>query len=111
MVVGAGNSAGQAALHLAKVAARVTIVARADKLAKRHVALPHRAHQGASNVDVVTNANVIAADGNMRLAAVVVRTRDEERRMPIDALFILIGGEPFTEGSKAGCAATSTATS
>ncbi|HWT86702.1 MAG TPA: NAD(P)/FAD-dependent oxidoreductase, partial [Myxococcales bacterium] len=52
----------------------------------------------ASNVDVLTNANVIAADGDMRLAAVVVRTRDEERRMPIDALFILIGGEPFTEG-------------
>ena len=43
-------------------------------------------------------ANVIAADGDMRLGAVVVRTRDEERRMPIDALFILIGGEPFTQG-------------
>ena len=98
MVVGAGNSAGQAALHLAKVAARVTIVARADKLAKSMSHYLIERIEAASNVDVLTSANVIAADGDLRLAAVVVRTRGEERRMPIDALFILIGGEPFTEG-------------
>lgn len=98
MVVGAGNSAGQAALHPARVAARVTIVARADKLAKSMSHYLIERIKGASNVDVITNANVIAADGDMRLGAVVVRTRDEERRMPIDALFILIGGEPFTQG-------------
>src|SRR5207237_1258830 len=83
---------------LAKVAARVTIVARADKLAKSMSHYLIERIKGASNIDVITNANVIAADGDMRLAAAVVRTRDEERRMPIDALFILIGGEPFTEG-------------
>src|ERR1700682_5591494 len=97
MVVGAGNSAGQAALHLAKVAARVTIVARADSLAKSMSHYLIERIKGASNVDVIANANVIAADGDMRLAAVVVRTRDEERRMPLDALFILIGGDPLTE--------------
>lgn len=97
MVVGAGNSAGQAALHLAKVAARVTIVARADSLAKSMSHYLIERIKGASNVDVITNANVIAADGDLRLAAIVVRTRDEERRMPIDALFILIGGDPMTQ--------------
>ena len=97
MVVGAGNSAGQAALHLAKVAARVTIVARAESLAKSMSHYLIERIEGASNVDVITNANVIAADGDMRLSAVVVRTRDEERRMPIDALFILIGGDPLTQ--------------
>jgi len=97
MVVGAGNSVGQAALHLAKVAARVTIVARADSLAKSMSHYLIERIKDASNVDVLTDANVIAADGDMRLAAVVVRTRDEERRMPIDALFILIGGDPLTE--------------
>ena len=97
MVVGAGNSVGQAALHLAKVAARVTIVARADSLAKSMSHYLIERIKDASNVDVLTDANVIAADGDMRLAAVVVRTRDEERRMPVDALFILIGGDPLTE--------------
>jgi len=97
MVVGAGNSVGQAALHLAKVAARVTVVARADSLAKSMSHYLIERIKDASNVDVLTDANVIAADGDMRLAAVVVRTRDEERRMPIDALFILIGGDPLTE--------------
>jgi thioredoxin reductase (NADPH) len=97
MVVGAGNSAGQAALHLAKVAARVTIVARAGSLAKSMSHYLIERINGASNVDVITNANVIAADGEMRLAAAVVRTRDDERRMPIDALFILIGGDPLTQ--------------
>jgi len=101
MVVGAGNSAGQAALHLAKVAARVTIVVRGDSLAKNMSRYLIERIEGASNVDVITNANVIAADGDMRLAAVVVRTRDEERRMPIDAVFILIGGDPWTKGVEA----------
>ncbi len=98
MVVGAGNSAGQAALHLAKVAARVTVVARGDSLAKSMSHYLIERIKAASNVDVITNANVIAADGDARLAAVVVRTRDEERRMPMDALFILIGGDPLTQG-------------
>ena len=97
MVVGAGNSAGQAALHLAKVAARVTIVARSDSLAKSMSHYLSERIKGASNVEVITNANVVAADGDTRLSAVVVRTRDDERRMPIDALFILIGGDPLTQ--------------
>ena len=60
-------------------------------------ACPPGASRSTSNVEVITNANVVAADGDMRLSAVVVRTRDDERRMPIDALFILIGGDPLTQ--------------
>ncbi len=39
-VVGGGNSAGQAALHLAKYARRVTLVTRGEALADTHVAVP-----------------------------------------------------------------------
>ena len=51
-VVGGGNSAGQAALHLARTAARVTLVVRGDAADARHVGLPvpddlgHAEHRG-----------------------------------------------------------------
>src|SRR5256714_2644988 len=58
MVVGAGNSAGQAALHLAKGAAPVTIVARSDSLAKSMSHYLRERIQGASNVEGITHAHV-----------------------------------------------------
>ena len=45
-VVGGANSAGQAALHLAKFAARVTVLVRGESLAAEHVRLPHHPTEG-----------------------------------------------------------------
>ena len=47
IVVGAGNSAGQAVMNLANAGARVTMVVRGDGLAQVDVRLPRRAHRGA----------------------------------------------------------------
>ena len=46
IVVGGGNSAGQAAIYLAQQGSQVSIAIRRDDLAATHVALPHRAHRG-----------------------------------------------------------------
>ena len=48
IIVGGGNSAGQAALHMAEHARAVTVVVRATKPAARHVELPRRADKPAS---------------------------------------------------------------
>ena len=46
IVVGGGNSAGQAAVFLAQTARRVHVLVRGDGLADTHVALPDPAHRG-----------------------------------------------------------------
>ncbi len=44
-IVGAANSAGQAALNIARYAARVHLVVRGDALERHHVGVPGRAHR------------------------------------------------------------------
>ncbi|MBC7792828.1 MAG: FAD-dependent oxidoreductase [Clostridia bacterium] len=96
IVVGAGNSAGQAALHLAKVAKRVTMIVRADNLAKSMSHYLVERIRVTGNIDVLLETNVLSADGDDRLASVMLSVRDDECKMPIDAMFVLIGGEPLT---------------
>jgi thioredoxin reductase (NADPH) len=100
VVVGGANSAGQAALHLAEFARRVTMVVRGDSLAKamsRYLVERIEAH---GRIEVRTRSRVIAARGADRLETVLVVDggREEERELPADALFILIGGQPLTAG-------------
>ena len=98
-VVGGANSAGQAALHLADHAARVTLVVRGDSLAsKMSRYLVDRLEQ-APNVTVLTRTDVVRAEGYGRLERLVLSQRDGDRTtVAADALFILIGGEPLTGG-------------
>jgi thioredoxin reductase (NADPH) len=97
-VVGGGNSAGQAALHLARYAARVTMVVRADTL---DISMSHyliQAIGAAPNVEVRTSTEVVGGSGDGRLQELVLRTRDgQETTVPADALFVLIGARPQTD--------------
>jgi thioredoxin reductase (NADPH) len=97
-VVGGGNSAGQAALHLARYAAQVTMVVRAETL---DISMSHyliQAIEAAPNVDVRTGTAVVGGSGDGRLQQLVLRTGDgEETTVPADALFVLIGARPQTD--------------
>jgi len=75
-VVGGGNSAGQAALHLAKYARQVTILVRSQSLAASMSEYLIRQIEAAPNVDV--------------------RDRGQTELVPAAGLFILIGAQPFT---------------
>jgi thioredoxin reductase (NADPH) len=99
LVIGAGNSAGQAAMHLGNAGARVVMIARGDSLAKsmsaylveRIEAHPRIAVRLGSEVD-----SVVEEGG--RLAAAMVRgPGGETERVPATAMFICIGGAPCTE--------------
>ena len=98
-VVGAGNSAGQAALHLARHAATVTLLVRGPDLAKSMSEYLIQELEQAPNVAVRLRTQVVGGLGGHRLEGLVLRHRDTEtiEEVPAAALFVMIGGEPRTE--------------
>jgi thioredoxin reductase (NADPH) len=97
-VVGAGNSAGQAALHLARHARSVTILVRGDDLARSMSDYLIREIGATANVTVCLNTEVTDALGDGQLDALVLAHRRDgtSEEVPAAALFLLIGGEPRT---------------
>jgi thioredoxin reductase (NADPH) len=99
IVVGAGNSAGQAALHLARFAARVTLLARGESLAASMSDYLVRELETSRNVEVRTGTRVVGGRGEERLERVIVEDARAGRRdeLAATAMFVLIGAQPRTE--------------
>lgn len=100
VVVGGGNSAGQAVMDLADAGAQVTMAVRGNDLAKAMSRyLVDRIEQQPA-VDVRLNCEVVAVQGDEReeLCAAVLRRRGSEtlEAVPAKALFACIGGTPRT---------------
>jgi thioredoxin reductase (NADPH) len=97
-VVGGGNSAGQAALHLSRYAQQVTILIRSQSLAASMSDYLIRAIDAAPNVSVRYRCEVAGGSGSGHLQQLLLRNRDsgETERVPAAGLFILIGAQPFT---------------
>jgi thioredoxin reductase (NADPH) len=97
-VVGAGNSAGQAALHLARHARQVTMLVRGDSLNRSMSDYLIREIEATANIMVRLHTEVSDGHGAERLEALTVRDRRDERTEQVQAtaLFALIGGEPRT---------------
>src|SRR5262249_51814761 len=98
-VVGGGNSAGQAALHLSKYADQVTILIRSQTLAASMSDYLIRQIDAAPNVDARCRGGVAGGDGKGQLEKLVLRNRDsgETELVPAAGLFVLIGVQPFTD--------------
>ena len=98
-VVGAGNSAGQTALHLARYARQVTMLVRGDSLARSMSDYLIREIEATSNITVRLHTEVTDGHGTDHLDALTLhdRLRDRTEQVPAAALFVLIGGEPRTQ--------------
>ena len=98
-IVGAGNSAGQAALHLAKYAATVTLLARGKNLADSMSSYLIRAIEATPNITVSLRTEVIDGGGGDALESLQLadRANGTVQEVAADALFIMIGGEPHTQ--------------
>ena len=97
-VVGGGNSAGQAALHLARFAGRVTVVVRARTLEAGMSHYLIQAVEAAPNVTVRTDTAVVGGGGEGHLQQLVLRDdAGQDTTVAADALFVLIGARPQTE--------------
>lgn len=95
-VIGGGNSAGQAAIHLAKFAGAVTILVRRESLAETMSAYLIREIEATPNIQVWTRTVVTDGGGEGRLQWLRLENLDtgEPFKTLADGLFCLLGAEP-----------------
>ena len=98
VVVGAGNSAGQAVLHLARAGAKVTMIVRGDQLASKMSAYLVERIEPNPLVDVrlETNVTAVHADGDELGAVTISDGTGKSEQLRAAALFLCIGGTPRT---------------
>jgi thioredoxin reductase (NADPH) len=98
-IVGAGNSAGQAAIYLARSARSVTLLVRGDSLAKSMSDYLVKEIDSTPAVRVRLQTEVAAARGERRLTKLVLRDRrtGSDETVPAAALFVMIGATPHAD--------------
>ncbi|MDX6604488.1 MAG: thioredoxin reductase [Solirubrobacterales bacterium] len=99
IVVGAGNAAGQAAMHLGNAGARVVMLVRGDSLStsmSAYLVARIEAHPGIE-VRLRSEVAAVVEEGGVLAAALVVGPGGETERVPASAMFICIGGAPCTD--------------
>jgi thioredoxin reductase (NADPH) len=98
-VVGGGSPAGQAALHLAKYAERVTLLVRSGSLAESMSQYLISEIAATSNLEIRYRVEVVGGEGEGRVERLELKDRDsrEIEAVPAAALFVLIGAQPFTQ--------------
>jgi len=98
VVAGAGNSGGQAALHLARYASRVTIVTRGAALAETMSAYLVTEIEANRSIDVRPDTDVVdgGGDGILEWLEITNRVTGERSRLTASGLFVLIGSETRT---------------
>ena len=98
VVVGGGNSAGQAAIYLAQQACRVKLVIRGDDLARHMSNYLIDRITGDGRIELLTRTEVRALAGEQSLGSVVLEDTSTGARqtVPCAGLFCFIGAEPAT---------------
>lgn len=96
VVIGGGNSAGQAAMFLSRAAAHVHLVVRSGNLAASMSSYLIERLQSDPRVTIHYHSEVTALHGEDWLEGLTLKTKDTERRIDTRALFIMIGAAPNT---------------
>jgi thioredoxin reductase (NADPH) len=98
-IVGAGNSAAYAALHLATWAASVTMLVRGRDLGKSISNYLLQQIEGTSNIKLRLHTEIVHGYGDTRLEGLTLRDKDSgsTEDIPATAVFMMIGAEPHTE--------------
>jgi len=98
-VVGAANSAGQAALNIARHAARVHLVVRGATIADTMSEYLVERILASPTIEVHLRTEVVAATGDGHLERLTLADRDSGERTEVTAgwLFIFIGASPRTD--------------
>ena len=98
-IIGGANSAGQAAIHLAHFARRVTLVVRAPSLAAGMSDYLVRQIENTPNIALKLHSEVVDGSGKNRLESLVLADRSSGQRedASADAVFVMIGAEPRTD--------------
>jgi thioredoxin reductase (NADPH) len=97
-VVGGGNSAGQASLHISRYARQVHLLVLGDRLTRdMSKYLVDRIEQ-TPTIRVHLQSEVVAAGGDDHLTSITVHRRDADERetLPVTSMYVFIGAEPCT---------------
>ena len=102
IVVGGGNSAGQAATHLARLARSVRVVVRGKALKSTMSHYLVDRIEGSPRIEVMTETEVSAVHGSETVESVTLLDRREgsHQQVPCTAVFVMIGAEPCTEPAR-----------
>jgi thioredoxin reductase (NADPH) len=98
-IIGAGNSAGQAAMFFSNHARSVTILARGEGIGKSMSSYLSEQLAARSNIEVLTRTEAVAAHGRDALEAIEVRNTEtgETTRLESGGVFIFIGADAETD--------------
>jgi thioredoxin reductase (NADPH) len=96
-IVGGANSAGQAALHFAKYACKVTMLVRGEGLSATMSKYLIDEIERTSNIVLTPKTQVVAVEGEERLEALQLHGPQGEYRVPATSMFVFIGAAPRTE--------------
>ncbi len=98
-IVGAANSAGQAALNLSRFAKRVVLVVRGGNLGDSMSSYLVDRIEASPSIEVRLRSQVVAAHGNGHLESLTLADRDsgEREKVPSSWLFVFIGAAPRTD--------------
>lgn len=98
-VVGGANSAGQAAMYLAKYAHHVTILVRGDSLAKNMSRYLIDQIEVTKNITVQSHSHVVQVKGETSLEAITIANTKTGEQQTVDThfLFVMIGAKPHTD--------------
>jgi thioredoxin reductase (NADPH) len=100
IVVGGGNSAGQAAIHLASRARSVRIVVRGHALKSTMSHYLVDRIERSPRIEVMTQTEISAVHGSSTVETVSLRDSDGSiEQVPATAVFVMIGADPCTEAS------------
>lgn len=97
-IIGGGNSACQAAMHISKFAKEVIIVIRRDSIKKTAASYLIENINKTPNIKVLTSTEVVSVEGDNVLERITLKNSltGEETTVPAKALFIYIGAKPGT---------------
>ena len=94
-VVGGGDSAVNAALILSKFAKKVYLIHRRDQLRAAEMWVNKMKEK--DNIEILYSTQVKKVDGSEKLEKAILTTKDGEKELAINGLFIEIGTIPSTE--------------
>jgi thioredoxin reductase (NADPH) len=99
VVVGGGNSAGQAAVYLAEHARQVLLLIRGDDLYKNMSTYLVRRIEQTPNIELLRNTTVrrLSGDGHLGSVEIVNHRTGQERTVATAAVFSFIGAVPRTD--------------
>jgi thioredoxin reductase (NADPH) len=96
VIIGGGNSAGQAAMFLSRAASHVRLLVRGPSLAVSMSSYLSKRLEADPAITIEHGAEVVALHGETKLAAVTVRNCADgaTRELPTSALFVMVGAMP-----------------